>query len=707
MRHATSAKHVENARKHRDKDGVLTKSRCTQSTLDFSRNAPTTSLQESVAKAEALFALTVVANSLPYTLADVATATYPHMFPDSQIAKAFQCGRKKVSYIISDGLGPYFKGKVVEELAEPGVFYTVMIDETPVPEMKVQQLDVLVRYFSVKAQDVVVEHLQSFHMGHATADELFSCVSDSLSELPKNNMVCFFSDGPNVMKCLKRKIKAELSPNMIDIGECGLHKVHNAFAAALDTFCQEVDSIVTDIHQYFKCATRHADIKDLQQKLGLPQLEFLRHVSSRWLTLLPSIQRVLELYDALKAFFSKSGEPKTSYVRHNRLAAAFADHTLRARLLFLKNAAQLFDRFQTLFQSKKPLIHVFYEEMVAIVKLVMGRFLRQEAFKDATGFQLKDTNVELPANWKAKPELGSDTEKEMELWTPTQKKAFHVKARAFYITCTKYLVSRLPLDNRVLFHMRFLKPGATGDSYTKSVRFIANALPQVIPPNEVSTLTDEWLSLVCETADWEISDDVIPHWANVFLVKMPNGEPKYPKLAKLAKAVLCLPHGNADCERGFSENKQALHHRASLSITSVTSFRQTKAFLKRYGGDATKVPLTNELLRSVGKSYRAHRERVQREEASASRKRKSEELLAKDCEVKKLKEEKTGLQARLTSLKSLLASAQDLINLGVSSKDMQKVETGNVLLTDVNSKLPSVLERIQAVDAALEALKSK
>ncbi|KAH6921304.1 hypothetical protein HPB50_027713 [Hyalomma asiaticum] len=464
---------------------------------------------------------------------------------DSQIAKAFQCGRKKVSYIISDGLGPYFKGKVVEELAEPGVFYTVMIDETPVPEMKVQQLDVLVRYFSVKAQDVVVEHLQSFHMGHATADELFSCVSDSLSELPKNNM------------------------------------------------------------------------------------------------------------------------------------------------------------------SKKPLIHVFYEEMVAIVKLVMGRFLRQEAFKDATGFQLKDTNVELPANWKAKPELGSDTEKEMELWTPTQKKAFHVKARAFYITCTKYLVSRLPLDNRVLFHMRFLKPGATGDSYTKSVRFIANALPQVIPPNEVSTLTDEWLSLVCETADWEISDDVIPHWANVFLVKMPNGEPKYPKLAKLAKAVLCLPHGNADCERGFSENKQALHHRASLSITSVTSFRQTKAFLKRYGGDATKVPLTKELLRSVGKSYRAYRERVQREEASASRKRKSEEPLAKDCEVKKLKEEKTGLQARLTSLKSLLASAQDLINLGVSSKDMQKVETGNVLLTDVNSKLPSVLERIQAVDAALEALKSK
>lgn len=141
------------------------------------------------------------------------------MFPYSQIAEAFKCGRKKVSYILSDDLGQYFKGNVAEELAEPGVLYTVMIDETPLPEMKVQQLDVFVQYFSVKAQNLVVEHLQSFHMGHATADELFTCLDDSLSELPKNNMLCFFSDSPNVIKSLKRKVKAELSRNMINIGE--------------------------------------------------------------------------------------------------------------------------------------------------------------------------------------------------------------------------------------------------------------------------------------------------------------------------------------------------------------------------------------------------------------------------------------------------------------------------------------------------------
>ncbi|KAG0412302.1 hypothetical protein HPB47_010562 [Ixodes persulcatus] len=119
------------------------------------------------------------------------------MFPDSQIAKGFQCGRKKISYIISDGLGPYFKEKVVQELVQPEVFYSIMIDETPVPEAKVQQLDVLARYYSVNTHNVVVEHLQSFHLGHATADELFCCVEDALNELPKKNMSITAGPSPN------------------------------------------------------------------------------------------------------------------------------------------------------------------------------------------------------------------------------------------------------------------------------------------------------------------------------------------------------------------------------------------------------------------------------------------------------------------------------------------------------------------------------
>ncbi|KAH6944120.1 hypothetical protein HPB50_001936 [Hyalomma asiaticum] len=123
-----------------------------------------------------------------------------------------------------------------------------MISESPIPEAKVQQLDVLVRYYTTNTENVVVEHLQSFHLGHATADEFFSCIEDALSGVRKNNMTCFHSDGPNIMKSLKQKLKTEVSPNMVDIGEYGVHEVHNAFATGLDSFCAEVESLVTDIH---------------------------------------------------------------------------------------------------------------------------------------------------------------------------------------------------------------------------------------------------------------------------------------------------------------------------------------------------------------------------------------------------------------------------------------------------------------------------
>ncbi|KAH6938220.1 hypothetical protein HPB50_007806 [Hyalomma asiaticum] len=151
------------------------------------------------------------------------------MFPDPEAAKGFQCGRKELSYVIPDGLGPYFKAKVVQELDVPDTFYSIVIDESPISEANVPQLDVLVGY-NTKTENVVVEHLQSLHLGHATADELFSCSEDALSGIRKND-ICFYSDGPNVMKSLKRKLKTEVSPNMADIGECGMNKAHNAFAA--------------------------------------------------------------------------------------------------------------------------------------------------------------------------------------------------------------------------------------------------------------------------------------------------------------------------------------------------------------------------------------------------------------------------------------------------------------------------------------------
>ncbi|XP_064482610.1 uncharacterized protein LOC135395308 [Ornithodoros turicata] len=707
MRHASSKKHVENANKHRRSDGVIQTSR--QGLLDLKALEARTNVQESTSKAETIFALAVVGNSIPYTWGDVATMLYPSMFPDSTVASNFQCGRKKLSYIISDGIGPYFKTEVVNELTRPNVFFAIMIDDTPRPEAKVQQLDVLARYYSSNAKRVVVEHLESYSLGHATADVLLSCIEDALSELPKGRLLCVYSDGPNVMKSLKRKLKEKLCPNTIDISDCALHKVHNAFAAGLESSFDEVELFVTDIYHFFKYATRNADLKQLQQEVGLPEHSLLRHVSSRWLTLLPAVERILDTFKALKVFFTKPSSTRiSSAARRTQLAGAFSNKALKAKLMFVKNAAQLFQRFETLFQSREPLIHVLYEEMVIMIRQVLGRFMLQSAFLHLSGFELVELNVDDSGSWRSKPELGLDTEREMISWTADEKKAFILKARSFYISCAKYLLTRLPLTNKLLHHLNCLKPGAQGQCPLRSLRYVASSLPQVVAGNEVSSLTDEWHLLASENLDSESFPDITSYWNHVFVLKRhASAEPKFPLLGKLVKAALCLPHGNSDCERGFSESKHALQHRSSISIKSISALRQTKMFLKRYDNDATKVPLTRELLKCVKNSYRTYKERLEREEADkeSAKKRRLDADVAPDTEVtekKRLEEEKMRLQAQVRSLEALLANAQGLINRGIEEKDMGKVHSGNVLLLDANSKLPSLLSRIEKVNNVLQ-----
>ncbi|KAG0415909.1 hypothetical protein HPB47_006937 [Ixodes persulcatus] len=50
---------------------------------------------------------------------------------NSKVAKDFFCSRKKASYVVSDGLGPYFESLVLKELNQAGVSYSIAVDETP------------------------------------------------------------------------------------------------------------------------------------------------------------------------------------------------------------------------------------------------------------------------------------------------------------------------------------------------------------------------------------------------------------------------------------------------------------------------------------------------------------------------------------------------------------------------------------------------
>lgn len=166
---------------------------------------------------------------------------------------------------MSDGLGPYFKQLVVDELNRPDTFYSIVIDEMLIPEQRCQQMDVVVRHYSSVAKGVVVEHLDSCRLGSCTADILFGEVKRTIHDLPQNNLICVFSDRPNDMKSFKAKMK-EMNPHILDVGDCCLHKVHNSLGRGLDACGSDVEAAVVDAYYFLKSsAVRSSSLKSHQE----------------------------------------------------------------------------------------------------------------------------------------------------------------------------------------------------------------------------------------------------------------------------------------------------------------------------------------------------------------------------------------------------------------------------------------------------------
>lgn len=178
--------------------------------------------------------------------------------------------------------------------------------------------------------------------------------------------------------------------------------------------------------------------------------------------------RVDEQFEALKSYFQKispTAQRSAAKTVHHKLAAAFLGKDLYAIVLFLKSCAELFTGFKILFQKEEPLLHILHIELMCLVQRILSRFLRPEAYMDKSADELKVLDVQDSALWKMKqdsalwkmkPEVGVNTEQEIRTWNPSEKKRFRLGARAFYFACSKDLLRKLPLDNKVLQHASLL-----------------------------------------------------------------------------------------------------------------------------------------------------------------------------------------------------------------------------------------------------------
>lgn len=442
-------------------------------------------------KAEALWSMKVANSNYSFSSCDGLPKLFQTMFEDSLTAKDFSMSRTKVSYVITHALGPYFLQQTLKDL--DGAYYMLHFDETTTSQVK-KQMDVLVRFFSSSTGSVQVRFLHALMFGHAFAEKVTQDLLNLLQnlKLPLTYLLSLSCDGPNANKSIKRKMQAAItdagSKGLVDIGFCNIHVIHNAFRKGLEKFGSEAEEFCIDLFYFFKLtACRREDFATVQQTLGLDGTHFMRHVQSRWLSLLPSVERVLSQMPAIRKYFLQdlARENLDGNARYTRICRHLKGERLEVQLAFLQNVKPLFDTFLGFFQSESPLIHTLWLSLMDMTKKIMKRFLKLELVDGKKAKDLVAIDLEKLDNHMREDqmEIGDATRIKLgKVKVASTKKGCLFGMKKFYIAVTQHMITRLPLENYLLECLSCLHPEARRKtSSVRHIKYIAQMMPCVTP----------------------------------------------------------------------------------------------------------------------------------------------------------------------------------------------------------------------------------
>lgn len=351
------------------------------------------SVRENYKAAELYWILKCVTSNYSFSSCDGISELFDCMFGSHcglKVSENFSLSSTKARYLLTDALAPYFRKLLVEDMC--GVYYSICYDETT-NNTNSKELQIAVRYWSDRKKQIDCQHLQTFFIGSATGEVLVEKINAALenASLPRQKLVALGSDGPNVNKKVERLINDELiairKKNLFNIGTCNIHLLHNAFLSGIVKLGENASELVTSIHDFFSgWPSRCEDLSTLQTEMNIPQHSFIKHVSSRWLSLEGAAMRLIEQWEVVLKYFLSFVPKKRSELsksnKYKKIAELLKQSTMKAEVLFVCSSAHLFTRFTGVFQNEAPMIHVMYDELYTLTKTLMGKVCKPASLKE-------------------------------------------------------------------------------------------------------------------------------------------------------------------------------------------------------------------------------------------------------------------------------------------------------------------------------------
>jgi hypothetical protein len=485
---------------------------------------------------ELCFAYHVIKHHQSFSSTDCINKLLPKLFNDSKIAAKYSSARTKTTKMITNVLAPHSVDLILDDLSSCS-FYSISTDASNHKAEKIFPL--VIQYFTRNGIQVKLLKLGNLHGETSSIISNFCTQTLKDEKLDLKKCVAFCGDNANVnFGGLRRlgknnvfaKLKEDLGTDIEGIG-CPAHILNNALQTSADQLSCDIDQIVFKIFSYFSIYTvRTERLKEFCEFVNVEYRTLLSYSKTRWLSLLPAVERILKLFDALKSFFlSEEKAPKT-------LLDFFNNSLSEAYLWFIHSEASAVH-----YQILK--IEGRYKSVIDVLDVLNATLSTAEGKKD-TNFIPASVKTILRKN----EESGLTCKKDI--------KKFHDETSQFHETFVSYLSKWItPLKKYSVFSWMNLKDIPKWEevekafNYMSSKNIILNETFLFSQINVISKIVDEEKKKIPN--DWNLKS-TDEKWIFVFAKIETEFVEQYFDIYKICEYMFCIPPHNANVERIFS-----------------------------------------------------------------------------------------------------------------------------------------------------------
>ena len=179
-------------------------------------------------------------------------------------------------------------------------------------------------------------------------------------------------------------------------------------AAALKKLPFLIDDLLVDIYYHFKHSSKRCEefpivLKDFD---GIAPARVLKHCSTRWLSLERAVNRLLQLWPALYAYFNREID-NTDEDRVRQVKKALGNLEMKLLCKFVSFALKPLNRFNVAFQKSASKIGTLQKD-VCDLRAFLSNFIKPELLAATSDAMIHEFDYENIAN-QVSDEIGSGT----------------------------------------------------------------------------------------------------------------------------------------------------------------------------------------------------------------------------------------------------------------------------------------------------------